>query len=179
MRWCQIICSHNIDQVPIPHAYVFKSVTLRVKLAIFYLLKQSHVCWSTGLCTRNQSLFLQTMAYEFISHWYIISTYMLQNIFWRRLIQKSILIEIITCRFRCFNDNGILTQLVSQADSCDVILRRCCLVSLSLPGTRHHVVSEVNQLWGLISYTGSCTKPAQSHGWSAGHITKANDNLAC
>ena len=94
--------------------------------------------------------------------------------------KRSILIEIVTCRFRYSNGNGMLTQLVSQADSCDVILRGCCLVNLSLPGTPdHHVVPEVNQLWGLILYTGGCTEPAQPHqGWSAGHTTEANDNLA-
>ena len=38
--WCQSICSHNIDQVPIPHAYFFKGSTLRVKLSIVYLMKR-------------------------------------------------------------------------------------------------------------------------------------------
>ena len=52
--WCQNICSHNIDQVPIPHACFFKVFTLRVKLAIAYLTKKSPVCWSTDWCTRKQ-----------------------------------------------------------------------------------------------------------------------------
>ena len=100
--------------------------------------------------------------------------------------KRSILIEIVICRFRYSYGNGMLTQLVSQANSCDVILRGCCLVNLSLPGTPdHHVVPEVmdweratsrrDELWGLILYTGGCTKPAQpSQGWSAGHTTEAN-----
>ena len=54
---------------------------------------------------------------------------------------QRIVFDIVACRFRYFNDNGMLTQLVSQADSCDVILRGCCLVNLSPPGTPdHHVV---------------------------------------
>ena len=73
---------------------------------------------------------------------------MLQNIFLEGTVSKrSILIEIVTCRFMYSNGNGMLTQLVSQADSCDVILRGCCFVNLSLPGTPdHYVVPEVNQL---------------------------------
>ena len=68
--------------------------------------------------------------------------------FWEETVsKKSILIEIVTCRFRYFNDDGTLTQLISQADSCEIILRVCCLVNLCLPGTPyHHVVPGVNQL---------------------------------
>ena len=85
--------------------------------------------------------------------------------------KKCIWIEITTCRFRYFNDDGMLTQLVSQADSCDVILGGCCLVNLSLPGTPdHHDVPEVNQLWWIIVI----------HWWL--HTTSSaeseNDNLA-